>query len=350
MREAHPVARIAERVRPGGVIDSVDSVDAGNRRRTAVVRFADADAVVIQRSADPETTRVEAALLDAISDRTSVPVPTPLGSGIVGDGGWLATPRIRGDDLHGSFTGLDPTDRRGIARSFGRYLAELHDAFRFDAHGPLSVAGGDLVVDGSVDPTAAVAGGVDASAVGGSTAVDGSDSRSTDGGNRGTAAGLGAWLAAFGRASLARLPSEFDAVRADAAAVLDEQSVEPGAVPRLFPWDLRPGNALVADGRVTGVLDWEGPLAAGPAVSAAKTEYLVADWYVGDGAADRLREAFHAGYESVREYPTVRPVHRIAAVASTAVDSRGVVTNPGYPPVSRDEAVRFHRRTLEALV
>ncbi|GGJ09877.1 hypothetical protein GCM10008995_19750 [Halobellus salinus] len=355
MGEQRSVDRIAERVRPGAVIDSVESVDVGNRRRTAVVRFADADADagVIQRSPDPETTRVEAALLNAIGDRTSVPVPTPLGSGSVGGEGWLATHRIRGDDLHVSFTGLDPADQRGVARSFGRYLAEVHDAFRFDAYGPLSVAGGELVVDRSVDPAAGVAGGGDAGAVGGSRRVGGSESECTDdsvGGDDSAATEWGAWLAAFGRASLARLPSEFDAVRADAAAVLDDRSVEPGAVPRLFPWDLRPGNALIADGRITGVLDWEGPLAAGPAVSVAKTEYLVADWYVGRDAAGRLREAVRAGYESVREYPAVRPVHRIAAVASTAVDSRGVVTNPGYPPVSREEAVRFHRRTLEALV
>mgnify|MGYP002760269568 FL=1 len=334
------VDRIAGRLRPAGAVERVDPVDAGNRRRTAVVRFVDANPVVVQICPDPDATRVEARLLDVIAERTSVPVPAPLGSGTVDGEGWLATALVAGNDLHASFTGIEPADRRRLARSFGRYLAELHDAFRFDAYGPLSVADGELAADGSGDLAAAVAGGLET----------GTGGEGNGGIDRGTATEWGAWLAAFGRASLARLPSEFDAVRADAAAVLDEQRVEPGPVPRLFPWDLRPGNALVADGRVTGVLDWEGPLAAGPAVSVAKTEYLVADWYVGSSAAERLREAFRAGYESVREYPTVRPVHRIAAVASSAVDSRGAVTNPGYPPVPRDEAVRFHRRALEALV
>jgi aminoglycoside phosphotransferase (APT) family kinase protein len=112
----------------------------------------------------------------------------------------------------------------------------------------------------------------------------------------------------------------------------------------LFPWDLRPGNALVADGDLAAVLDWEAPLAAAPALSVAKASYLVADWYVDD--PDPLREAFVAGYERVRPSPTVRSAHRIAAIADSAVDSRGIVTNPGYPERDRDAAVAFHRSAL----
>ena len=48
MRANHPtVGRIAETVRPGAVIERADTVDAGNRRRTTVVGFADADPIVI---------------------------------------------------------------------------------------------------------------------------------------------------------------------------------------------------------------------------------------------------------------------------------------------------------------
>ena len=357
--------RIAEPIRPDAVVERIDPIAAGNRRRTAVVRFVDADPVVIQRCTDPAVTRVEATLLDAIDGRTSVPVPTPLGSGTIDGDGWLATPYLPGDDLHESFTGLAPAARRRVARSFGRYLGELHDAFRFDAYGPLTVADGEHVVDASGNPTVAVASSVDVGGLGDSRStdhsdagsvddsdagsVDDSDGESTGDGDDNTATEWG-WLTAFVRAGIARLPSEFDAVSADIAAVLEEPERAPTPAPRLFPWDFRPGNALVADGRVTGVLDWEGPLAAGPALSVAKTEYLVADWYVPADEAEDLREAFRAGYESVRGYPAVRPIHRVAAVVSSAVDSRGAVTNPGYPPVSRGEAVRFHHRALDALV
>ena len=333
-----PVERIAGRVRPGAAVERVDPVDAGNRRRTVVVRFSGADPAVVRILADPEAARTEAHLLAAIEERTSVPVPTPLGSGTVDGEGWLATRLVDGDDLHRSFTGLDPAARARIARSFGRYLAELHDAFRFDAYGPLTAAGGELAVDSGGDPAAAAGGGPGAVATG-------------DGGIDPAAEGAPgewrSWLAAFGRASLARLPAEFDAVRADAAALFEGQDDGSAPVPRLFPWDFRPGNALLADGRVAAVLDWEAPLAAPPALSVAKAEYLVADWYVGREEAESLRAAFRAGYGSVRERPSVGPGHRVAAVASTAVDSRGAVTNPGYPPVPRPDAVRFHRGTLK---
>lgn len=331
--------RIADRVRSGSGVERVKPVDAGSRRRTAVVHLAGADPVVVRIARNPEATRVEARLLEAVTERTSVPVPPVFGNGTADGEGWLATGLVEGTDLHASFTGLDPDDRRRIARSFGRYLAELHDAFRFDACGPLTVIDGHLAVDGSGDPAAVAGGGPDAGA-----ADVGGGSGDGDGGE-----GWRPWLASFGRASLSRLPAEFDAVRGDVAEALAGLDADRTPVPRLFPWDLRPGNALLADGRVAAVVDWEGPVAAAPALAAAKTEYLVADWYVPSEAA-ALREAFRAGYESERAWPHVRPAHRVAAVVSSAVDSRGGVTNPGYPPVARAEAVRFHLRTLQGLL
>jgi len=334
-RGASVVERIASRLRPDDAVTAVDPLDPGNRRETSIVRFADADPVVLRRTADPDAARTEAGLLNAIDGRTSVPVPAPLGSGRIDGDGWLATPLVGGTDLHESFVDLDPAARGRIAASFGRYLAELHDAFRFDANGPLTVRSGRLVADASAESPAEVAGG---------------DGASSDGrGDDGATGDWDAWFAAFGRASVARLPAEFDGIRAQIDAAIDGVAAESASTPRLFPWDFRPGNALVADGRIAAVVDWEGPLAAAPALSVAKAEYLIADWYV-PGEAESLRDAFRAGYESVRPSPTVRPVHRLVAVASTAVDSRGGVTAPGYPPGSRAEAVAFHRRALTRLL
>lgn len=336
MRHEHALEQIATQIYPDTAVAAIDPLDPGNRRATSIVRFADADPVVVRRMADPKASRVEARLLSAIDDRTSVPVAAPVGSGTHDGEGWIATPLITGSDLHESFSGLDPTPRRRIAESFGRYLAELHDAFQFDSHGSLAVVDGQLVVDTSVRSPAEVAGGEAATAA------------ASDDTDRGES--WGAWLAAFGRASIARLPADFDGIRAELEAAIERVESDTDTTPRLFPWDLRPGNALVEDGQITAVVDWEGPLAAAPALAVAKTEYLVVDWYVSPTAADALRDAFRSGYESVRGYPSVQPVHRLIAVASTAVDSRGDVTNPGYPPVSRGEAVAFHRSALTRLL
>ncbi|ELZ37606.1 phosphotransferase family protein [Halorubrum tebenquichense] len=312
--------RALAETRPGATPTSVEPLGRGNRKRTEVVRFDATDPVVVQRSATPEAIRTEAALLAAVGERTGVPVPRPLGDGVVDGTGWMVTPLVEGRDLHEAFVDLDRGDQRSIARAFGRYLAEVHEAFRFSECGRLAAA-----ERGEAETEAG----------------RGRDSRlsvrdPTD---------AAEWLRRFGERHAARLPAEFDDLRGALDDALRE-ATETDAAPRLFPWDYRPGNALVADGAVTAVLDWEAPLAAPPGVSVAKAEHLVVDWYVPAAETDPLRRAFRDGYESVAPLPPVGRAHRAAAVASAAVDSGGVVTNPRYPPVDRGEAVAFHRRAL----
>ena len=341
-------------VRPEGTVTSVEPIEAGGRRSTLVVRFADADPIVVRHGSNRTAVETEAALLSAVAAETTVPVAAPLGWGLSADGsdgtgdpgvsggwddsngssdaadetgpdgdgdvddGWLATRFVGGDDLHKRFVALDTASRRDLAAAFGRFLGELHAAFRFGGYGPIVADGGELRVT----------------------------HRSDDGdADRDRATAWRDWLVGRGRESLDRLPSEFADVAAAARQRLDAWTVEDAPTPRLFPWDLRPGNALVADGEITAIVDWEAPLAAGAALSVAKAEYLLVDWYVPE-EADALRRAFRSGYAGVRPVPTVDDVHRIVAVAEAAVDSHGVVTNPRYPPVGRDEAVRFHRRHL----
>jgi Ser/Thr protein kinase RdoA (MazF antagonist) len=296
-------------VRPDASPVDAEPLGRGNRKRTVAVRLDGAGRVVVQLSDDPAALQSEATLLSAVRDRTSVPVPPVLAAGTADGVGYLVTPRVDGDDLHERFVGLEPPVRARVARSFGRHLARLHEAFGFDGHGRLAVDGDDLVVAEPADRRA--------------------------------------WLADYGRRALERLPPAFDPVRPALASLFADPDVGPARA-TLFPWDLRPGNALVADGEVTAVLDWEAPLAAAAALSVAKAEYLVADWYVDDPAP--LRSAFAAGYNSVRPYPDPEPVHRAAAVADSAVDSRGEVTTPGYPEVDRETAVAFHRRALASVV
>ncbi|MBX0305174.1 phosphotransferase family protein [Haloarcula salinisoli] len=288
----------------------VEPVAAGHRP-TAVVRFADRSPLVVQLSATIEAVRTEATLVSAVRDRTDVPVAAVLSTGSH-DGRAYAISEFRpGTDLHTTFADSPPTVRGDIAGQFGRYLGELHTAFAFEGCGELTRASGPagaehLVATGDTSDT---------------------------------------WLVEYGRRAVERLPVAFDPLRDRLRDCLDAATVD-RVTPRLFPWDLRPGNALVADGTVSAVLDWERPMAAPPALALAKAEYLVADWYVDDPAP--LRAAFRAGYERVRSLPTVRPVHRVVAIADSAVDSRGGVTNPGYPERERAASVDFHRAALSS--
>lgn len=320
--------RALAETRPGATPTSVEPLGRGNRKRTELVRFDAADPVVVQSSATPGAVRTEAALLAAVGERTGVPVPSPLGDGVVDGTEWMVTPLVGGRDLHEAFVELDPGDRREIARAFGRYLAEVHEAFRFDGCGRLAVAerAGSASAEGTEAETEAV--GEDDRLLSVRDPIDAPE-----------------WLRRFGERHAERLPTEFDDLRGALDDALREATGTDAAT-RLFPWDFRPGNALVADGTVTAVLDWEAPLAAPPGVSVAKAEHLVVDWYVPAAETEPLRRAFRDGYESVAPLPPVERAHRAAAVASAAVDGEGVVTNPRYPPVDRGEAVAFHRHAL----
>lgn len=282
----------------------VEPLDRGNRKRTAIARVEGRGPVVIQVCPESTWLRTEASLLRKLRQRTFVPVPPVLAAGTHGGVAYTLTAYVPGDDLHERFVTLDVDVQRDLARWFGRALARIHDTFEFDGYGPLVLSG---------------------------------DRFST------ARADWGAWFREYAREAVDRLPGAFDPVRDDLdATVANAPTTAPDA--RLFPWDFRPGNALVADGSVTAVLDWEAPLAAAPALSVAKSEYLVADWYVAE--PEPLRRAFRAGYASVRPYPSIAPAYRVAAIAESAVDSSGTVTNPRYPPVGREESVAFHRDAL----
>ncbi|QWC20856.1 phosphotransferase [Halorubrum sp. 2020YC2] len=311
--------RALAEARPGAAPASVESLGRGNRKRTEVVRFETAAPVVVQYSSTPAATRTEAALLRAVGERTDVPVPRPVGEGAVDGTGWLVTPLVEGRDLHEAFVDLDPADRRGVVRAFGRFLASLHEAFRFSGCGRLAVGGSEEDAESALGHDAVL------------SVRDPAEAES--------------WLREFGGRHAARLPADLDDLRDRLRDALREP-VETDAEPRLFPWDFRPGNALVAGGAVTAVLDWEAPLAAPPGVSVAKAEHLVVDWYVPTDEAEPLRRAFRDGYESVAPLPSGGRAARAAAVASAVVDGDGVVTNPRYPPVDREAAVEFHRRAL----
>ncbi len=287
----------------------VTPIHRGNRKQTAIARFDGRRPVVVQATSERMWLRTEAALLKEIRQRTVVPVPPVLAAGTHNDVGYMLTDYVQGEDLHSRFTTFDSASRCALASWFGSTLARLHEAFSFDGYGPLRLSDGTFT------------------------------SHTAD---------WEPWFRDFATQAVDRLPAAFDPIRNELDGLFNSLSIDPDPPSRLFPWDFRPGNALVADGCVTAVLDWEAPLAASPPLSVAKSIYLVADWYVDDSKP--LRTAFRDGYTDIRAFPTIRPVHRAAAIAESAVDSAGTVTNPHYPPVGRDEAIAFHLNALEAVI
>jgi aminoglycoside phosphotransferase (APT) family kinase protein len=298
---------------------AVEKLGRGNRKLTRLVRFEHGDPVVVQLAAtgdgavaetsDQAGLRAEALVLRALRERTDVPVPAVLADGTVRGTDYLVTERVGGEDLHERFAGLDGDVQRRLARTFGRHLAAVHDAFSFAGYGPLDATG------------------------------DGLTPRADQ---------WGTWFCAYGQAAVGRLPPAFDDLQGELGELLAGPLPEPDPPATLFPWDFRPGNALYRDGAVTAVLDWEQPLSAAPALPVAKAEYLVVDWYVDD--PEPLRAAFREGYGSVRPVPEVRPVHRAVAVAASAVDTAGAVTRPSYPERDREGSVAFHRRALQRVL
>lgn len=301
----------------GSEVRATDLAPTGNSKRTVFATLADGREVVVQYAPSDDLV-TETALWRAVEDRTDVPVPGILTSGATDHPetgerlSYVVCQRVRGLDLHTAFADLEPADRQTVARTLGACLGALHDAFPFEGYGRVTATETGLRI-----------------------ANPATDWR--------------AWFDDYLQAGLDSLAPELADLVPEVRAAIDPKSIPERPPAHLFPWDVRPGNALLDEstGEVAAVLDWGAPLAADPALSLAKTEYLTADWYVTDrDTADRLREAFREGYAEHRPVPDVPRAYRLAAIVRAAYDSRGEVTRPGYPERTGEAAVAFHRAHL----
>lgn len=310
------VAAVCERALDGAPA-TVETPPTGNSKRTALVTLRDGREVVVQYRDRERPLDAEAAVTRAVAERTAVPVAPVFAVGLLDDPpvSYLVTRRVHGDDLHTRFAGLDAGVQERLARTLGRHLAAVHDAFTFDAPGRVAVDDAGLVV---ADPLPA-----------------------------------GAFYREYLDRALADWPEPLADLEPRVEAALDDRlDALPAADARLFPWDYRPGNVIVRGDppEVAAVLDWGEPLAAPAGLSAAKAEFTLADWYVRAPAdVTRLREAYRAGYREVRPFPAAAfDAFRLLGMADSAIDARGTVTRPRYPMVPPDEAVAFHRERIEA--
>ncbi|WP_199710136.1 HAD family hydrolase [Halosegnis longus] len=128
---------------PDRSVRRVDPVQRGNHKRTYLVTLDDGE-VVVQLSTRPAAFRTELALARAVRERTSVPTPAILAEESYEGGRYAVVERASGDDLHERFAGLPLPIRETVARSFGRWLAACHEAFRFDGYGDVALTDGEL--------------------------------------------------------------------------------------------------------------------------------------------------------------------------------------------------------------
>lgn len=309
----HSDRLLVDAVFPDRNVESTSASNAGNSKRTIAVSFEAHDPVVLQYSSE-NSLRTEGKLARAIRQRTDVPVPEVLAIGSHGSTSYVVSELASGENLHGRFAGLDRPVQERIARGFGRHLAELHEAFAFEGFGGIACA----------------------------STPDGTGFRASG------APDFVTWFRHYAREGIDALSDEFDPLREELHRAIESMPDLDAGDPVLYPWDLRPGNALIEDDELSAVLDWGDPLAAPAGLAAAKAEYLATDWYVAD--ADPLRAAFREGYESVRPWPAVPSIYRLVAVLRSAVDSNGVVTRPRYPEWTGERAVEFHRSRLRELL
>lgn len=319
------VTDIVAEVCPGATVTEISPTRTGNFKQTVVVELADGTRLVVQyRSLEHGALRPEARVTKVIGAETPIPVPAVLGEGSVDEKAFIVTEHVDGVNLHERFEALSPERRLDLARTLGAYLGVLHDRFTFSEYGPVVADNGGLTATGT-----------------------GTDWRQ--------------WLDSYLEEGLASLPAELAAAAEPVRAVVQDAlaSLPEAPMPRLYPWDYRPGNVLLAeesgDGEIAAVLDWADPLAAHSELSLAKAEFLTADWYADPGLADRLRDAFYEGYRehvdvSASYWGERRLVYRLVALVRSAVDSKGAVTRPRYPMVDEDTAVAFHRRHIGALL
>lgn len=273
------------------------------------------------------TIDLEARILALLDAQTSLPVPSVYG--LVDDHDGLPAPfallaALPGDGTQQTETASLPPDRhRAIARDTGRHLPELHGVDAVDAFGFLAPAGPEI--DGD-SPN----GDADAIAVRDPT---------TDWRTR-----VRDW--ADGTVEALR-HSRFGDLAPTAERALDARidDLEGPFEPTLARIDQSPENALVADGDLCGLIDWEFTVAATPAYDVVHVARSLGGgpFAFAPGVPDRrdaLLEAVLAGYREAGGGRVVAQVRANRDCYELLCDLR-VMTNldEWYPLLDLDDQI-----------
>nr|WP_255457494.1 phosphotransferase [Halorussus sp. JP-T4] len=234
--------------------------------------------------------RAEPRLLDAVAERTDVPVPPVVGTGEFGEDPYFLMERVAGANLACDPDGLSADAFERVCVEAGRNLAVLHEAFPVGSDA--ARADVDAIPTGD-DPFA-----VDGWGVLGLDA--GADDLHLARGFPDWPTYFEAWLGHNAdRLADTRFSDLRPAVSARAEAMADDLRELAPFDPVVTHGDYRLANLLVdpETGATRAVLDWATPTAAPAAWDLAVTEALLVDWpSVGEHRQEQLRERLHDGY------------------------------------------------------
>jgi Ser/Thr protein kinase RdoA (MazF antagonist) len=259
------VARIVESAL-GCCVDACERAAGGRMAETYLLGLDGDPARAVCKLGGPSVRTgdvIEPLVLRLVTATTDLPAPGVLASGTLrraNDGESADSDAFRpARDYWGlyefrdgapptPFDALDSDVRRGIIREAGAFLARLHAAHQFERTGGLGRTDGDLRICEHA--------GLDAP-------------------------GLAQRLAG----------------RRSGADPVDRQPV-------LTHGDLFPGNLLVADGKITAVLDWGNAHVTTAGYALARAEMRFVDWFrFPSGERRALRTALRKGYRQYREIP-----------------------------------------------
>jgi Ser/Thr protein kinase RdoA (MazF antagonist) len=275
----------ATSLRPTATVEQIESVDPG-KNTVYAVDYADREAILKIGTESPERVRAEPAIVEFVSARATLPVPTVIASGEEA----LSAPytlfeRVTGKTVDDLSPGLSPATLEQVLTEAGHFLGRLHAATGFDGVGPL------VPHEAGLEP----------------------ETPNTE------------WQSLLGRVAkgkIDQLGDLFDpyreALRNGIDRMLDDWSPPSRVDPVLAHMDYRPANLVLSpsEDQVTeAVLDWGGAAAAPAGYELAHVEALTRG-FPHPASSDTLRERFRGGYREAQEVddvPDVPPVYRVNA-------------------------------------
>lgn len=291
------------------------TVESGGERRELVLKVGDHHFAA--------GCRAEPLLLEAVAERTDVPVPEVVGAGHLDGDPYFVAERAPGANPACAPERLPPAAFERVCLDAGRHLGDLHAAFPADGWGTLGVERGadDLEFVREFDDWPSY---------------------------------FEAWLDHnVERLEDTRFADLAPELASRTAELADELATHGPFDPVITHGDYRLGNLLVdpETGETNAVIDWAAPVAATAEYDLAVTEAVLVDWPAFDAERRRrLRERLYEGYRRTNDlergeaFEARRRLHSLGTRLRLAVNLREEMA--GRPESELEARASEHRAAL----